>query len=125
MPGSGASIATIGSRARGGWRQLEADHTMSCVTNSAVCTPTASGRPPRPPPSSLVVAIDFDERLTHAGRDNHVVFDECARQMTPCRPLCETVQHDDRWTMPADAYVDLGAVGSSHATAYPAGRVMS
>jgi hypothetical protein len=21
------------------------------------------------------------------------------------------VQHDDRWTMPADAYVDLGAVG--------------
>jgi hypothetical protein len=23
----------------------------------------------------------------------------------------EAVQHDDRWTMPADAYVDLGAVG--------------
>jgi hypothetical protein len=23
----------------------------------------------------------------------------------------EAVQHDDRWTVPADAYVDLGVVG--------------
>ena len=33
--------------------------------------------------------------------------------MTPHVACCaEAVQHDDRWTMPADAYVDLGAVGS-------------
>src|SRR6266446_4467681 len=32
--------------------------------------------------------------------------------MTPHVARCaEAVQHDDRWTMPADAYVDLGAVG--------------
>src|ERR1700722_3340623 len=32
--------------------------------------------------------------------------------MTPHVASCaEAVQHDDRWTMPADAYVDLGAVG--------------
>jgi hypothetical protein len=32
--------------------------------------------------------------------------------MTPHVPRCaEAVQHDDRWTMPADAYVDPGAVG--------------
>src|SRR4051812_35952580 len=50
---------------------------------------------------------------THpVGRDNRVVFDECARQMTPHAARCaEAVQHDDRWTMPADAHVDLGAVG--------------
>jgi hypothetical protein len=32
--------------------------------------------------------------------------------MTPHVARCaEAVQHDDGWTMPADAYVDLGAVG--------------
>jgi hypothetical protein len=32
--------------------------------------------------------------------------------MTPHVARCpEAVQQDDRWTMPADAYVDLGAVG--------------
>ncbi|MBO3678691.1 hypothetical protein [Streptomyces sp. NEAU-YJ-81] len=32
--------------------------------------------------------------------------------MTPHVARCaEAVQHDDRWTMPADAYVDLGTVG--------------
>jgi hypothetical protein len=63
----------------------------------------------------LVVAairLRREAQPTQVGRDNHVVFDECARQMTPHVARCaEAVQHDDRWTMPADAYVDLGAVG--------------
>lgn len=27
------------------------------------------------------------------------------------RLLCRALQHDDRWTLPADAYVDLGTIG--------------
>src|SRR3954468_6696398 len=62
----------------------------------------------------LVVAairLRREAQPTQVGCDNHVVFDEFARQMTPHVARCaEAVQHDDRRTLPADAYVDLGAV---------------
>jgi len=63
----------------------------------------------------LVVAairLRREAQPTQVGRDNRVVFDECARQMTPhVARRAEAVQHDDCWTVPADAYVDLRAVG--------------
>src|SRR5258708_6154195 len=58
------------------------------------------------------IRLRREAQPTQVGHDNHVVFDECAHQMTPHVARCaEAMQHDDRWTMPADAYVDLGAVG--------------
>src|SRR6266852_353093 len=46
------------------------------------------------------------------GRDNHVVFDECARQMTPHVARCaEAVQHDHCRAMTADPHMDGCTVG--------------
>ena len=63
----------------------------------------------------LVVAairLRREAQPTQVGRDNHVVFDECARQMTPHVARCaEAVQHDDRWTMTADPHMDGCTVG--------------
>src|SRR4029434_1996485 len=64
---------------------------------------------------SLVIAgirLRREARPTEVGRDNHVVFDECARQMTPHVARCaEAVQHNDRWTMTADPHMDGSTVG--------------
>jgi hypothetical protein len=49
---------------------------------------------------------------TEVGRDNRVVFDERVREVAPHVARCaEAVQHNNRRTMPADAYVDRDAVG--------------
>jgi hypothetical protein len=74
----------------------------------------------------LVVAairLRREAQPTQVGRDNHVVFDECAREMTPHVARCaEAVQHDDRRTMPADAYVDLAPLVSISRDCIPAGK---
>ncbi len=63
----------------------------------------------------LVIAairLRREPQPTQVERDNHVVFDECARQMTPHVTRCpEAVQHDDRWTMTADPHMDGYTVG--------------
>jgi hypothetical protein len=63
----------------------------------------------------LVIAairLRREAQPTQVERDNHVVFDECARQMTPHVARCaEALQHDDRWTMTADPHMDGCTVG--------------
>ena len=63
----------------------------------------------------LVVAairLRREAQPTQVGHDNHVVFDECARQMPPHVARCaEAVQHDHRRTMTADPHMDGCTVG--------------
>ena len=117
MPGSGASIATHRfTRSGVGGDNGEADHDADVVRyqverTHAQCVQDAHDV--RCLILLVVTTVRFrrEAQPTQVGRDNRVVFDECARQMAPHVARCaEAVQHDDRWTMPADAYVDRGAV---------------
>src|SRR6266566_2760178 len=72
MPGSGASIATH-RLTRSGWEAATAKPTMmpmSCVTNSAVRTPSASRTPTTPADAYVDLgAVGFDLTRLHTGRE--------------------------------------------------------
>ena len=89
---------------------------MSCVTNSNVGTPRGVQDAHHVRLLILLVVAAIRPRReaqpTQVGRDNHVVFDECARQMPPHVARCaEAMQHNDRWTVTADPHMDGCTVG--------------